>query len=136
MLPVVDLNARKVVHVDRQVAAPEVPKDSVNYHRGKVGSNTYLATEFRFDPPRPLDITQPEGPSFSVNGSAVSWQRWSLRVGFNYREGLVLHDVRQEGTRIQVPNPTLPRHPPSSFIFGARPVWSYVGISTGGTRRG
>ncbi|CAM9819885.1 unnamed protein product, partial [Hapterophycus canaliculatus] len=97
MLPVVDLNAQKVVHVDRQVAAPDVPKDSVNYHRNKIASNTYLPTEFRSDPPRPLEITQPDGPSFSVDGNSVSWQRWSLRIGFNYREGLVLHDVKFDG---------------------------------------
>ncbi|CBN75262.1 amine oxidase [Ectocarpus siliculosus] len=94
MLPVVDLNAQKVVHVDKQVAAPKVPKGSVNYHRNKVASNTYLPTRFRSDPPRPLEITQPDGPSFSVDGSLVSWQRWTLRIGFNYREGLVLHDVK------------------------------------------
>ncbi|CAN0232551.1 unnamed protein product, partial [Ectocarpus sp. 4 AP-2014] len=97
MLPVVDLNAQQVVHVDKQVAAPKVPKDSVNYHRDKVASNTYLPTQFRSDPPRPLEITQPDGPSFSVNGSLVSWQRWTLRIGFNYREGLVLHDVKFDG---------------------------------------
>ncbi|CAM9586872.1 unnamed protein product, partial [Ectocarpus fasciculatus] len=57
MLPVVDLNAQKVVHVDKQVAAPKVPEDSVNYHRNKVASNTYLPTQFRSDPPRPLEIT-------------------------------------------------------------------------------
>jgi primary-amine oxidase len=42
----------------------------------------------------PLEIVQPEGPSFSVDGSAVTWQRWSLRVGFDPYEGLVIHDVK------------------------------------------
>jgi hypothetical protein len=28
-----------------------------------------------------------QGPSFSVDGMAVTWQKWSFRVGFNYRSG-------------------------------------------------
>ncbi|RRJ88292.1 primary-amine oxidase [Gulosibacter macacae] len=41
----------------------------------------------------PLDITQPQGPSFHVDGSEVTWQRWKMRIGFNQREGLVLNQV-------------------------------------------
>ena len=36
---------------------------------------------------------QPEGPSFTVDGNLIEWQNWSLRVGFNYREGLTLHSI-------------------------------------------
>src|SRR5262245_734976 len=42
---------------------------------------------------RPLAITQPDGPSFTVDGSAVTWEGWSFRVGFDAREGLVLHQL-------------------------------------------
>lgn len=42
---------------------------------------------------KPLNITQPEGPSFSVDGGNVEWQGWKFRVGFNAREGLVLNQV-------------------------------------------
>ena len=38
---------------------------------------------------RPLTISQPEGPSFSVDGNLVRWQKWSLRVGMDPLEGLV-----------------------------------------------
>ena len=34
-----------------------------------------------------------EGPSFSVDGSEVTWEDWRLRVGFNAREGLILHQL-------------------------------------------
>lgn len=34
-----------------------------------------------------------QGPSFTVDGSLVTWQKWQFRVGFNYREGLVLHQL-------------------------------------------
>ena len=39
-------------------------------------------------------IHQPEGPSFTLDGHRLTWQNWSLRIGFNAREGLVLHQVR------------------------------------------
>jgi primary-amine oxidase len=42
---------------------------------------------------RPIQITQPEGVSFTLDGQQLSWQNWELRLGFNYREGLVLHEV-------------------------------------------
>jgi Cu2+-containing amine oxidase len=38
-----------------------------------------------------------EGASFAVDGREVTWDKWTLRVGFNYREGLVLHDVKYDG---------------------------------------
>src|SRR5205807_1067659 len=42
---------------------------------------------------KPLEITQPEGPSFQVEGYHVRWQKWSFVIGFNAREGLTLHHV-------------------------------------------
>ena len=45
---------------------------------------------------KPLEIVQPEGASFSLEGNLLRWQKWSLRIGFNYREGLVLHTVGYE----------------------------------------
>jgi len=46
---------------------------------------------------RPLDVVQPDGPSFDVDGWQVSWQGWQLRVGFTHREGLVLYDLEFQG---------------------------------------
>ena len=42
---------------------------------------------------KPIEIIQPEGPSFSVSGNLVEWQKWKFRVGFTSREGLVLHTI-------------------------------------------
>ncbi len=51
---------------------------------------------------KPLEIVQPEGPSFTVEGNAVQWQRWSFRVGFDPYEGLVIHDVSyRDGERVR-----------------------------------
>ncbi|ACU71544.1 Amine oxidase (copper-containing) [Catenulispora acidiphila DSM 44928] len=42
---------------------------------------------------KPIEITQPEGPSFTLDGTHLQWQGWSLRVGFDAREGLSLHQI-------------------------------------------
>jgi primary-amine oxidase len=93
MLPVVDLNAKKVVHIDMYDKAPKIPTASVNYHRNKLASNSYLQAIWREKMPKPLDVVQSEGPSFEVKGHKVSWDKWTFRVGWNHREGLVLHEV-------------------------------------------
>lgn len=51
---------------------------------------------------KPLEIVQPDGPSFTVEGNAVQWQKWALRVGFDPYEGLVLHDITyRDGDRVR-----------------------------------
>jgi primary-amine oxidase len=40
-----------------------------------------------------LEIVQPDGVSFSLDGNELRWQNWTMRLGFNHREGLVLHRV-------------------------------------------
>jgi primary-amine oxidase len=42
---------------------------------------------------KPISITQPEGPSFTVEGNLVQWQKWQFRIAFDPFEGLVLHQV-------------------------------------------
>jgi primary-amine oxidase len=50
---------------------------------------------------KPLEISQPEGVSFIVDGNELRWQNWSMRLGFNYREGPVIYQVAfdDQGTR-------------------------------------
>ncbi|HWH25050.1 MAG TPA: primary-amine oxidase [Pseudolysinimonas sp.] len=43
---------------------------------------------------KPISITQPEGVSFSLEGGSLAWEGWELRLGYNGREGLTIHDVR------------------------------------------
>jgi len=40
-----------------------------------------------------LHVTQPDGVSFTVEGTELRWQNWAMRIGFNYREGPVLYQV-------------------------------------------
>lgn len=49
---------------------------------------------------KPLSIAQPEGPSFTIDGYELRWQKWSMRLGFNYREGLVLHCIGYDGRSV------------------------------------
>lgn len=46
---------------------------------------------------KPYQVVQPEGPSFQVKGQRIDWEKWSFRVGFNYREGLTLHNICYDG---------------------------------------
>jgi len=80
----VDLDAMEVVEVLDPEPVP-IPRDPGRYDPGAVGP-------LRHDL-RPIEITQPEGPSFEVRGNEISWQHWRLRWSFNPREGLVLHTV-------------------------------------------
>ena len=82
-----DLNAMEVVRVEDHGVVP-VPPESGNYWAEAVGQ---MRTDIK-----PLEITQPEGPSFTVTGHEVHWQKWRFRIGFNTREGLVLHTVNYE----------------------------------------
>ena len=84
VIPVVDLNKIEVLRVEDYGVVPLPPMPG-NYA-------AEFVKEFRTDL-KPLDIVQPEGPSFQVHGREVSWQKWDLRIGFTPREGLVLHNI-------------------------------------------
>ena len=43
-----------------------------------------------------LQVSQPDGTSFRVQGDEVSWQNWRFRFAMNSREGLVLYTVGYE----------------------------------------
>jgi len=88
---VVDIKAGRVIRVDDYGITP-IPMAEFNYE-----------AQFRdsFRPKlRPLDIVQPEGASFVLNGHALAWDKWSLAIGFNAREGLTLHDIRYDNRPI------------------------------------
>lgn len=46
---------------------------------------------------KPYHVVQPEGASFSVQGHLIEWEKWRFRVGFNWREGVTIHDVHFMG---------------------------------------
>jgi len=81
---IIDLQTCEVVGLeDDNVTA--IPQTRGDYRLSQTGGNVELKS---------LDIVQKDGPSFSVDGWKIDWERWSLRVGWDQREGLVIHDVR------------------------------------------
>ncbi|NKQ52723.1 primary-amine oxidase [Amycolatopsis sp. K13G38] len=81
----VDLTARSVTKViDHREFA--VPRDPGNFD-DPAQTGPYRTSL------KPIEITQPEGPSFTVDGYRVRWENWDLRLGFNEREGLTLHQI-------------------------------------------
>jgi primary-amine oxidase len=87
VVTIVDLNAMKVVAVEDHRLVP-VPAEEGNYTPAAVGA-------LRADV-KPLEIRQPAGPGFTVDGHEVRWQKWRFRIGFGYREGLILHTIGYE----------------------------------------
>ena len=81
---IVDLDSGEVVFVENTEIIP-IPQTPGPYRENQTGANIKL---------KDLAIVQAEGPSFSVEGWKVNWERWNLRVGFCQREGLVIHDVK------------------------------------------
>ena len=81
---IVDLDSGEVVSVENTEIIP-IPQTPGPYRENQTGANVKL---------KDLAIVQSEGPSFSVEGWKVNWERWNLRVGFCQREGLVIHDVK------------------------------------------
>lgn len=83
--PVVDLNRMEVIRIEEYGIWP-LPPESCNYASNRVSPQR--------DDIRPLQIVQPDGPSFAVQGNQVEWQRWKFVIGFSAREGLTLHHLR------------------------------------------
>ncbi|MDT7626220.1 MAG: primary-amine oxidase [Pseudonocardiales bacterium] len=87
---VVDLNTMALLEIEDTPSAgfPPVQGEYTPRHVPGYTARTDL---------RPLEVSQPDGASFTLDGHLLSWQNWSLRLGFNYREGLVLHTVSYAG---------------------------------------
>jgi primary-amine oxidase len=93
LLAYVDMGRGEVLEVVDLGVVPLPPKSGSYYPE----DNGPLRTDLK-----PLEITQPRGPSFEVQGNLVRWQKWSLRVGMDPLEGLVLHTVGYEdGGRVR-----------------------------------
>ena len=87
VIVVVDLNRMEVLRVEDYGVVPLAPEPG-NWTRTHI-------METRTDS-RPLEVIQRDGPSFTVNGHEIRWQKWRFRIGFTPREGLVLYTVGYE----------------------------------------
>ncbi|MDG5761784.1 primary-amine oxidase [Natronococcus sp. A-GB1] len=94
----VDLDDMEVLEVvDNGVVDEDspLPPESANYKPDLIETR---------DDRKHLDVIQPDGVSFEVDGRKVSWQGWEFRVGWTDREGLVFHDINynDDGDRRKV----------------------------------
>ena len=80
----VDLTAGEVVAIEDQGVVP-MPTASGRFD---AASQPKLREDLQ-----ELAITQPDGPSFSVDGYRVQWQGYEFRVGIHPVNGLVLHQL-------------------------------------------
>jgi primary-amine oxidase len=94
MVVVVDLYKMEVIRIEEYGIVP-LPPESGNWAREYIPN-------VRKDL-KPVDIVQPEGPSFAVEGNQVEWQKWKFRVGFTSREGLVLHTISYDDDGVERP---------------------------------
>lgn len=83
----VDVSAKKVIQLIDTGVVP-VPPDSGELDEASIGKLRAA--------PAPLQISQPRGRSFTVQGNEVRWQNWRFRFAMNTREGLVLYTVGYE----------------------------------------
>jgi primary-amine oxidase len=83
-----DLNKMEVIKIEDYGVVPVPPRQG-DYTPDAIG--VPLRSDLKA-----LEITQPEGPSFSVSGHEVRWQKWRMRLGFSPREGLILYDIGYE----------------------------------------
>lgn len=81
---IVDMGKHQVLRIDDFGMVP-VPEQQGDYLPKDVGQ---LRTDLK-----PIEITQPQGTSFTVEGHHVQWQNWDFRIGYAPREGLILYDI-------------------------------------------
>ncbi|GAA99150.1 uncharacterized protein L969DRAFT_88243 [Mixia osmundae IAM 14324] len=128
-VPVVDVIAGKVIHID----FPATKKPGEKLSRGSSAPHDINADQLaesgreRVPVPRQpyeylpdllaehdptfklrtdlklLHITQPEGASFTLDGHHLKWSTWDLHVGFNAREGLYLNMIQYDDHGVKRP---------------------------------
>ncbi|KAF2213612.1 hypothetical protein CERZMDRAFT_120834 [Cercospora zeae-maydis SCOH1-5] len=131
--PVIDTVTMKVIRIDIMPSGKDATPTGPTPYK-PVPPSEYLPEyqKLRRDL-KPLHVIQPEGASFSVEeqhtSSIVRWQKWEMRVGFNMREGMVIHNVRYDGRALfyrlalsdmNIPygDPRAPFHRKSAFDLG------------------
>jgi primary-amine oxidase len=93
LVPIIDLETLEVVRIEDHGVIPMASETGI-YSSGTWGLDREV---------KPLEITQPEGPGFEVDGQLVTWQNWSFRIGFTHREGLVLHQLSYNDHGVERP---------------------------------
>ncbi|KAF2181616.1 copper amine oxidase-like protein [Zopfia rhizophila CBS 207.26] len=137
LIPILDAHKKEIVRIDRLATGGKGDSLTGKTHSERIIDHCQpaeyvpelLKNGTRKDV-KPINITQPEGPSFKVTDeSLVEWQKWRFRVSFNPREGAVIHDIHYDGRSVMyrlsisemtVPyaDPRPPFHRKQAFDFG------------------
>ena len=100
---IVDLCAMKVKNIIRLPLGTDqsVTRGSNVPHRRTDPAEPEYDHRLQKTPPRttmkPYQVIQPEGASFTVKGHLIEWEKWRFRVGFNWREGMVVLQIDPDG---------------------------------------
>ncbi|HEY8912082.1 primary-amine oxidase [Lacisediminihabitans sp.] len=81
----VDVSSRTITRLIDAEVMP-IPSEGGNFDDPAVQGAPLTAL-------KPISITQPDGPSFEVDGESVTWGNWKFDVGFDPREGLILRQL-------------------------------------------
>lgn len=107
IIPVMDSRTREIVRIDRLPTGgyedgitAKAPNPNILDHCAPAEYVPELLSQPLRTDLKALNVTQPDGPSFQVDGQLVQWQKWRFRVGFTPREGAVLHDVCYDGRSV------------------------------------
>ncbi|KAI0288584.1 peroxisomal copper amine oxidase [Russula brevipes] len=118
-IPVVDIVAGKVVHIDflgtypsalGSTRPPPLDKDSAERSQPFRVPPPLAPQDFLPDliedaakkegkdwkqreAPKPLHVVQPEGVSFKMDGHLLEWQKWKMHIAFSHREGIALSTI-------------------------------------------
>ncbi len=90
LLGIIDLDTKKILAIEEYDDKP-IPAADGEYAAGTVPARTDL---------KPIEIRQPEGVSFAIDGNRITWLDWEFSASLDTQEGLVLHDIRYAGRRI------------------------------------
>ena len=73
---VIDVNSMELLRIEDNggVDEPNVMGEYVPKHIPE-----RIRAASRREPLKPLHLTQPDGPSFTLDGNLLQWQNWSLR---------------------------------------------------------
>jgi primary-amine oxidase len=83
----VDLNAKRIIRIVDTGIVP-LTTDNSELDPEAIGRQRVA--------PKPLQVIQPAGADFEINGHEIRWQNWRFRYALHPREGLVLHTISYE----------------------------------------
>ncbi|KAF1915680.1 copper amine oxidase [Ampelomyces quisqualis] len=87
--PIYNSDTQEVVHIDVPLVRRPLNKAPPNnYHAAAIETEGGFRNDLK-----PINITQPEGVSFKMDGRYITWANWKFHIGFNYREGVVLSNI-------------------------------------------